>query len=104
MVTDMQHTSVAVPKSFLAMQRDLMSNINEMSHTDTSDEFLKMKAELQDFVNQGALAHRTASSQEEWETLWGMVLTKNNMQDQEELSALVFTAEEDRDHALRVIK
>jgi hypothetical protein len=85
------------------MQRDLMSQINEQALTDTSAEFATSKAELQDFVNQGALAHRTASSQEEWENLWGMVLTKHNMQGVEGLVALVYTAEEDRTPALHVI-
>ena len=63
-----------------------------------------MQRELQDFVNQGALAHRNASSHEEWAVLWGEVLKKHNLQNDSDLSSLVFTPEEDRDGpALKVI-
>lgn len=75
------HESVSVPKAFFQMQR-----------------------ELQDFVNQGALAHRTASSQEEWEVLWMEVLKANGLEEDAGLNSLVYTSEEDSGGpALKVI-
>ena len=66
--------------------------------------FFDMQRECQDFINQGALAHRVASSQEEWEPLWMEVLKKNGLQGDTDLASLTFTDEEEGDqHTLKVI-
>lgn len=59
--------------------------------------FLETRDKVMDFFNQGALAHRTASSQEEWDTLWGEVLKKHGLMEDTDMTSLVYTSEEDRD-------
>ena len=66
--------------------------------------FFDMQRECQDFINQGALAHRVASSQEEWELLWFEVLKKNGLQDNTDMKSLVYTDDEDQERQpLKVI-
>ena len=66
--------------------------------------FFDMQRECQDFINQGALAHRTASSQEEWELLWNEVLKANGLQNDTDMQSLVYTDAEDQERQpLKVI-
>ena len=66
--------------------------------------FFDMQRECQDFINQGALAHRVASSQEEWEPLWMEVLIKHGLQDDTDLNSLVYIDDEEKERpALKVI-
>jgi hypothetical protein len=74
MVIAMNATEVMVPMSFLEMQKNAM-----------------------EFFNQGAAAHRASSSQEEWETLWLKVLTKHGLENDTDMTSLVFTPAEDHD-------
>lgn len=63
-----------------------------------------MQREAMDFFNQGALAHRVASSQEEWEKLWLEVLKKHGLHTDADMTSLVYVAEEDRETStMRVI-
>lgn len=66
--------------------------------------FFDMQRECQDFINQGALAHRMASSQEEWELLWNEVLKKNGLDGDVDMQSLVYTDVDDQEREpLKVI-
>lgn len=56
-----------------------------------------------DFFNQGSLAHRIASSQEEWEVLWLDILTKHNLHEDADMRALAYVSEDDAVSPLKVI-
>lgn len=100
----MNKEHVAVPKTFLSMQRELLAHVNGLALSSCHEESESERHELQDFINQGALAHRTASCHEEWEELWLKVLEKHGLQDDTDISTLAYTPEEDRGCAtLKVI-
>jgi hypothetical protein len=65
--------------------------------------FFDMQRNLHDFLNQCALAHRTASSQEEWEVLLLEVLKKHDLQDDPGMTTLAYTPEDDDRPVLKVI-
>jgi len=57
--------------------------------------FMEARAASMDFFNQGTLAHKLASSQEEWDKLWLDVLTKHGLQGDADMRALAYVSEED---------
>lgn len=61
-----------------------------------------------DFLNQAALLHRVATSQEDWEQGWTALLEQNGMSDDPDMAALAYTpraeAANDAEGVLKAVK